>query len=127
MPSPYPAHKSFRVTAGVTFDYRFQYLDSASGAIDLTPYTASWTVSWVQGTTVYNNVPASSMPSQTGVVFGGDSGNPTNGTIDLVFSASDTATFPWTLATYDLRLVHTINGATFDLLTGAISIQPVSS
>lgn len=123
MPSALPAKKLLRVSPGVTFDYRFQYLDSNQGPIDLSHYTAVWTLTWKGGSFTYGNVPATSLPTQSGVAFGGDSATPTNGTIDLVISASDTLTVAWTEATYDLRLINTVNAQIIDLLTGGIVIR----
>jgi hypothetical protein len=116
-----PIPKYFRILKGVTFDYPFQYLvgsSTTSSPVNLTGYTGIWTITYTGGSTVYNS---SASPGQSGVFFGGQSNQPTNGMINLIINRTDTAVIPWKTATYTFQLIDTLNNE-YQLLNGGIGV-----
>src|SRR5947209_1833423 len=96
-----PAAKYFRVIKGITFDYRWVYLQGSS-AQSLVGYTARWYITSLDGLTTYMTLSTGALAGQSGVFFGGDAHDPTNGVVDLVISAADTAALTWTAAAHQL-------------------------
>ena len=109
----------------MTFDYPFQYLVgtlNASAPIDLTGYTGSLILTSTNGLTVYSRYNSSASPGTSGVFFGGQSHTPTNGIIDLVIIAADTAAITWpSPASYTFSLTDTHSVVSL-VLTGTFGI-----
>lgn len=57
----------------------------------------------------------------SGVYFGGDSGDPANGIVDLVISANDTSNITWSLAQYRLVL-NDPTGVVIVILAGGMGV-----
>lgn len=117
-PVPLPANKFLRLTAHSTFDYPFTYLTSV-GPVNLTGYTATWTITPTIGTVV--TYTSGGVLGTSGVFFGGNAQTPVNGIIDLVIIATDISAFTWTTGSYTLSLTPSGQSA-FTLLTGGIAI-----
>ena len=118
-----PATKLFKVIKGTTFDYRFQYLmgnQSSSAPIPLTGYTAQWIITPPTGTATTYTTTLNGNGS--GVKFGGDPADPTNGIIDLVISATDTAAIVWRTATHALVLTSPSPVHVTELMTGGMGV-----
>lgn len=93
----------FKVIAGATFDYPFRYMAggiNSNTPQDLTNYTASWQITSLDGSVVYNTYSNNTIYGNSGVFFGGDSHDPANGQIDLVINAYDSGNLAWTVAAY---------------------------
>ena len=105
-----PARKNFKIWRGATFEYTFTYLsDGASSApVDLTEATAIMHIKDDNGI-----ITTLTTDPDNGIVLGG-----TTGEISIVII--DTANLPWSVANYELLIVH--NGSTIPLLHGALSI-----
>lgn len=142
-----PAQKYLRVIRGATFDYPFQFLDAIEGdttPIPLNGYTATWTITYDGGQTVYSNVmpialggqfatlvsqvgaiqigaPGSTATGRSGVIFGGTGLDLSTGQIDMLITATDTANIPWTNATYLLEVTNPL-GAVLPLMEGALAV-----
>lgn len=102
-----PVYKQFTVTKGVLFDYRFQYQQGVPGTsrlVDLTAATASCALTSWDGLTTYLTLVSGGSPSNSGLFFGGNQNDPTNGIIDIVIKQSDTAAFTFKYARYNLSL-----------------------
>jgi hypothetical protein len=119
--SDLPNQKLLKIIKGATFDYTFQFSlgqPGSSSTFNLTNYTGSWVITPGIGSPITYTTGGSAGAS--GVFFGGDAGDPTNGMIDLVISASDTAVIPWTIGTYTFSIAS--GGVVTELLSGGIGI-----
>lgn len=118
-----PVLKTFTVTKGTTFTYRFQWLQGVpTSAVPqpLTNFTASMAITSWNGATTYLTLATGAAPGASGIFFGGAQNDPTNGVIDIVIAASNTAAFTWTTARYNLVL--TGNSQTYRLLYGSMGV-----
>jgi hypothetical protein len=85
-----PANHLLKYIPGVLFDFRFQYIQGPSGStnpVDLTNYTAQWIVTDTNGAVITYHLGTT---GHSGIFFGGDGVDPTNGIIDLILIANDT-------------------------------------
>lgn len=119
-----PANKLFRLIRGVTFDYRFSFLLGAPGSstgFNLTGYTASWVLTSTDNLTTLATYTTGAASGHSGVFFGGDNNDPTNGIIDLVISDTDTAALIWTRAYHQLALTAP-DTTRIELIKGGINV-----
>jgi hypothetical protein len=119
--SQLPAPKLLKVIKGATFDYTFQMLSGVVGnaeSIDLTGNTGIWTIIPNNGNPIIYTTSAS--PGSSGVFFGGNTNDPTNGFIQLMITASDTTAIAWTTGTYTFSLSD--GGVVTVLLGGGIGV-----
>jgi hypothetical protein len=102
-----PVLKNFTVTKGVTFSYPWQWLIGVVGsntAQNLTGYTGTMAITdWNAATTYKTLVTGNTLPA-SGIYFGGQQQTPSNGIIDIVISATDTAAFTFATARYNLSV-----------------------
>jgi hypothetical protein len=118
-----PARHEFKIIAGAQFDFRFEYLLGSPESrvpIDLTDYAATWTITSLDGQTTFATYTSGGEPGSSGVFFGG-SGDPSNGIIDLIITATDTGDLSWTQAVYWLTMTPPDSG-TIPLLQGSIIV-----
>jgi hypothetical protein len=100
----------FKLVAGATFDYSFRLMAGGINTTtpqDLTEYTAIWQITSLDGKTVYDTYTNNSIVGNSGVFFGGESYNPTNGQIDLIINAYDSGNLNWTKAAFTLTVSPT--------------------
>lgn len=119
-----PASKLLKVIGGVTFNYPFQYFlgSPQNFAIqNLTGWSGAWTITWTKPSPGRLTLTTGATPGTSGVFFGGPSNDLTNGRINLVLVPTDTATIPWTVATYILNLTDPLNNV-YQLLKGGIGV-----
>lgn len=113
------ANHLLKYVPGVEFDFRFQYLAGPAGStnpIDLSAYTATWTVTDVNGSITTYGL---GVAGHSGVFFGGSANTPTNGIIDLVLIANDTTAL---LGPAEYQFVVTPNNsAPVPLMSGSIT------
>lgn len=118
-----PVLKPLTLTRGVTFDYRFQWLQgvpTSALAQPLAGYTAAMAITDWQGATTYMTLHTGAVNGSSGIYFGGDQNDPSNGIIDIIIDSVDTATFAWPTARYNLSFTSP-NGVTVtSLLYGQI-------
>lgn len=110
-----PALKTFTVNPGVTFDYSFIFYQGGPGSqlpVDLTNATAQLNIQDGFGIELLqlNNQTGAINTAFSGIYFGGQEGNPTNGTIDIVISAEDSTAITWRYARYVMTLTTTSLG-----------------
>lgn len=118
------AHHTFKVVRGATFDFRLQYRlgpQTSVVPVDLSPYSAQWTITSLDGNTIYNQFDNGGIIGTSGVFFGGDSNDPTNGIIDLVLTEFDTIDITWTQAAYWLT-VRPPTLQVIPLLSGSMAV-----
>ena len=85
-----PSNHLFKFIPGVGFDFRFQYMSASSRStypVDLTNYTAQWTITDSNQTYIYGM----GVTGSSGVFFGGSPNTPSNGIIDLILTPAVTA------------------------------------
>lgn len=122
-----PAYHSLKMFKGVTYDFRFKYaIDPTSQLpVDLSGFQATWTICDItDDTNIFNCFYANQLYGTSGVFFGGDTLNPTNGLIDLIIVAGDTYCLDWTQANYLLEL-RSPRGTDYPILRGSINLQVI--
>jgi hypothetical protein len=120
-----PAPKYFRIVKNITFDYRFTYATGTSiepAAIDLTGYIGSLVLTLSNGDLITYTTGGS--PGTSGVFFGGDNDDPTNGIIDLIITATDTGNIEWTQATYSFEIIDPLANVYLLLVGGFGVVSP---
>lgn len=121
-----PVLKTFTVTKGVTFDYRFQWMQGVPTSAlpqPLTGYTASMAITDWQGVNTYMTLHVGAVLGASGIYFGGDVGDPSNGIIDIIIADTDTATFTWSTARYNLSFTSPNGVVVTQLLYGQIVVM----
>lgn len=118
-----PAPKLLRIVPNTTFDYAFQFILGMPGpgnsdTFDLTGYTGTWTITPNDGSPV--TYTSGGDPADSGVFFGGQQGDLTNGSIDLVITAADVSAITWTSGTYTFSLSN--NDVVTPVLKGVIGV-----
>lgn len=78
--------------------------------MNLTGASASCALTSWNGLTTYQTLVSGATPGTSGIFFGGDESDPTNGIIDIVIVFTDTAAFTWKYARYNLALTTTVFG-----------------
>jgi hypothetical protein len=124
-----PTRHQFKMIAGAAFDFRFVYLlgpPSSQVPIDLSEYLATWTITSLDGLTMYASYTGPSQPSSSGVFFGGSTNDPTTGIIDLIITAEDSTTQSWTQANYMLSVTPP-DQQTVPLMQGTIIVTAALS
>ena len=119
-----PAHHLFKLIAGATFNFRFQYLVADQPSVtpvDLSAYSALWTITSLNQAITYMEYPSGGIIGTSGVFFGGDLHDAKTGIIDLVITDFDTASLPWTAAAYILTVMPPTL-ITIPLLLGSLNV-----
>ena len=97
------------------------FASDGTTAIDLTGFTARMKIKDEVGVTLIKSLTSS---SGGGLTIGGSAGTPTNGEIDVLISATDTASFSAPLdAVYDLEIQNN-SGIVDRVLQGKFIINP---
>lgn len=116
-----PSNHLFKYIPGVVFDFRFQYIAGPAGStnpVNLTNYSGQWIVTDSNGAHTYGM----GVPGHTGVFFGGDTADPTNGIIDLIMIANDTTALS-TPASYQFTLTPNGGNVVPLLFGGMVNID----
>lgn len=117
-----PVLKSFTITPGVVFDYPFVYyqgVPTSQYPLNLTGATAQLLITDPQSDVLLTLNSGVTAPA-SGIYFGGQEQDPTNGTIDIVISATDTQV-AWQYAKYEMILTTQTLGEQ-QLLYGSFSV-----
>lgn len=110
---------------GVTFDYRFQYLQGVPVSAlpePLAQFSGSMAITNWNVTTTYKTLTTGAVGGQSGLFYGGSTQDPTNGIIDIVLIPSDTAAFTFQTARYTLGLTNLSNSVVTWLMYGAVNV-----
>lgn len=117
-----PVLKPFTITPGVVFDYSFTYyqgVPTSQYPLDLTDATAQLEIEDAQGNILLTLNSGVTAPA-SGIYFGGQEQDPTNGTIDIVISSTDTRV-DWQYAKYEMVLTSLTLGQQ-QLLYGSFAV-----
>lgn len=121
-----PVLKNFSVGKGVGFDYRWQWnqgAPSSSVPTNLTLYNASLVIANFNASVTYLTLTNGVGQGRSGIFYGGSTGDPTNGIIDIIIIGTDTAAFTFQNARYTLAMIPIANPSQpVWLLYGAFSV-----
>jgi hypothetical protein len=79
-------------------------MPGTSRLVDLTAATASCALTSWDGSITYLTLTSSASPGTSGLFFGGNQVDPTDGIIDIIIKPSDTNAFTFKYARYNLSL-----------------------
>lgn len=112
-----PGRKNFTIWAGATFHKTLTV--KRNGALwDLTGYSSNLTI---RDKPLSSTIYATLTVANGGIVLGG-----TAGTLQIIISATDTASYTWTTGAYDLLITAPgAGGETWPLLFGSFGVKGV--
>ena len=120
-----PVLKNFTLAKGVGFSYPFQWNQGTPNSAlpqNLTGYTASCPLTNYNGTTTYQTLASGATQGTSGIFFGGQTNDPTNGIITIVLIGSDITALPVTNARYKLWMTPPGPGQPIWLLYGVFTV-----
>ena len=117
---------TFIIEQGATTDFEIVWKDSTGSPVDLSNYHARMQVRSDYGSTgtLYATLSSSLDSDGTGLNFSGSSGtnSPTEGTIGVFISDTNTAAMDFSKAVYDLEIVSA--SIVTRLLEGKVTLNP---
>jgi hypothetical protein len=120
-----PVLKNFTVTKGVTFDYGWQWLAGIPGSNAPQPlngYTGRMSITDWNASVTYQTLVTGNTQPASGIYFG-FSGDPSDGVINILISATDTAAFTFTTARYNFSVTAEDGITVTRLLYGTVVVD----